>query len=440
MTRSSCSCWRWSPVVLLAALVSFGCVEKEPRQSKEVHDEHDPHAHDTELGYGPDAWEQLTTVHCEHGQQIVECASCRFEVGVVELAPAVLEEEGLVETAPVIHKALPRLMNLTGEVGFDERKLAHISPRIQGVVRRVFVELGQTVKAGARLVEIDSLELGRMRSEYLRARARLALTQETFAREEQLHARKISSGSDQQLARTALEEARAAMEEVAEQLRLLGFGPQELAQLVKADGARSGSLLLRSPIDGTVVTKHAVTGERLVPDRAMISVADLDSLWVWASVYERDLAAVITARQAGPLPATVKVAGFTDRRFTGDLDYIGATMDEATRTVRVRVVVQNRDRLLRPGMFAEVELELEGRGKLLLAPADAVITDEGQAFVFVKVGDRRFMRRDVQLAGHSADQVRIASGLRPGDEIVVKGAFLLKSDVLREKMGAGCAD
>jgi cobalt-zinc-cadmium efflux system membrane fusion protein len=189
-----------------------------------------------------------------------------------------------------------------------------------------------------------------------------------------------------------------------------------------------------------VVAKHIVPGEQLSPDKEVLIIADLSEVWVRANVYERDLARLLAARAAGPLEAGVTVAAFSGRRFVGEVDYVGATMDEATRTVKVRVVVPNRELLLRPGMFAEVVLALGRAGKALFAPKEAVVSDGDHRFVFVKIGRRRFLRRDVQRGEETGETVEIVEGLRPGEEIVARGAFLLKSDILREKMGAGCAD
>jgi cobalt-zinc-cadmium efflux system membrane fusion protein len=137
--------------------------------------------------------------------------------------------------------------------------------------------------------------------------------------------------------------------------------------------------------------------------------------------------------------ATVTVKAFPNEQFKGVVDYVGAIMDEATRTVKVRVVVDNKRGLLRPGMFAELTIDL-GRGEALLVPAKAVVRDEERQFVFVRLGERRFLRRDVQVGAMRSGRIEILDGLRSGEEIVVTGAFLLKSDILREKMGAGCAD
>jgi len=197
-------------------------------------------------------------------------------------------------------------------------------------------------------------------------------------------------------------------------------------------------------MDGEVVAKHVVPGEWLAPEKEILTVADLTRVWVLADVVERDLEALLQAHAAaGRRRAEVRVAAFSGRTFAGELRWIGATVDRRTRTVKARVEVPNPDGLLRPGMFVKVEVELGGERASLLnlwVPAEAVVEDREERFVFVRAGPRRFVRRDVKLGARDSGVGEVTAGLSPGEEIVVQGAFLLKSDILREKMGAGCAD
>ena len=144
------------------------------------------------------------------------------------------------------------------------------------------------------------------------------------------------------------------------------------------------------------------------------------------------------------MPAVVTVSAFPARSFPGALDRLGGTIDEATRTIRARVVVDNRDGALRAGMFARVRLQLDGEATAIVVPEEALLEDEGRPFLFVRAttpGDAEyFVRRPVRPGRSAEGRVEILAGLQEGQTIVTKGAFLLKSDVLRAKMGAGCAD
>jgi cobalt-zinc-cadmium efflux system membrane fusion protein len=156
-------------------------------------------------------------------------------------------------------------------------------------------------------------------------------------------------------------------------------------------------------------------------------------------VYEREVAAVLQAREGGTVEAEVTVTAYPERTFAGRVEQVGGTLDEATRTASVRVVVDNPGNLLRAGMFARVRLLMPGGGSGLALPEEAVLEDEGRSFVFVRTRGPYFIRRPVT-TGRAVDGWVEVTGIAAGDEVVTRGAFLLKSDVLRSKMGAGCAD
>ena len=436
-------------MVALAVLAAGGCDRKEGSASGKVTPvvpqpkEGSGHGHEGEHGEEKQAHDaellgKLKVKECEHDVLILECDQCRYEVGAVELDGALVKDgQGqLIKTAKAASVTRSGRLSLTGEVAFDEKKVVHVSTLIGGVARRVFVTTGDRVKKGAALFELDSVELGRLRSAYLQARARVTLAKENYQREKKLHADQISSGKDKQQSETQYREAEIALKAARDQLRLVGSGHGG----GKQDGGNPGRMTLRAPMAGVVVAKHVVPGERITPDKEVLTVADLSTVWVWAHVYERDLARLLQARSAGNLQALVNLSAFPGKAFVGAVDYVGATMEETTRTVKVRVVVDNAGGLLRPGMFASVDVTLGSGGEALMVPAEAVVSDGEDRFLFVRVGIKRFLRRDVTVGAPSAGQVEISAGLKVGEEIVVRGAFLLKSDVLREKMGAGCAD
>jgi RND family efflux transporter MFP subunit len=184
---------------------------------------------------------------------------------------------------------------------------------------------------------------------------------------------------------------------------------------------------------------HAVPGELVRPDESILTVGDLSDLWIWADLYEDQLGRVL-AHEKARLRAGVTVKAFPGEVFPGSVDFVAPTMDEKTRTVKVRVAVRNPQGKLRAGMFAAVNLYLPGDDEGLTLPRAAVLADEGRTFVFVKREGELFMRRPVETGRAGLDWIEITKGLAGEEVIATDGAFLLKSDVLRSKMGAGCAD
>jgi cobalt-zinc-cadmium efflux system membrane fusion protein len=390
---------------------------------------------------------EIEAARCEHGIPTYECDECRYEVGVVKVAPSVLKipakpDHGLIGTGVVELRTVASGLNVTGEISLNENAAVHISPRVPGIIESVPVDIGGRVRQGDVLLRIVSAELGRTLADYERSRAQTELARQNFERERGLFEQKIASEQDMITARMAFEEYKTELQAAERALRVLGLTDAELRDL--GDGATIspgiGSLSIRAPQDGVVIQKHAVVGELVEPGHDVMLLADLGTVWVWADVYERDLPLLLDASAAGAPPARVRVRAFPDETFEAVVDYVGATMEERTRTIKVRATVQNHEGRLRPGMFCEVRIAIGGGQERLVVPRAALLSDEGRDFVFTHWKEDYYLQRAVRKGDEFDDQVEILAGLEPGQTIVTEGAFLLKSDVLREKMGAGCAD
>lgn len=382
---------------------------------------------------------ELFAASCEHHRPAYQCDECRYSVGVVKVPPSLLSE-GLVQLVTVDSRNWEAPIELTGEVRFDERLIAHLSPQTEGVIHRVWVTLGQNVSKGQPLLEIDSPALGQAQSAFLEARATADLTRRTFQRQQDLLNERITSEKEFLAARKEDEEARIREKAAAETLIRFGLSPAEIETLAgETLGEARGKLVMRAPFAGSVLELDAVPGEFAQPGRNHVLVGNLSHLWVYGDLFERDLAAVL-GQAGGGLPARVTVRAFPGEEFPGRLEVVGATMDETTRTVKVRVGLPNPGARLRPGMFARVILDLPGQRSALGIPEAAVLSDEGTDFVFRRHEGEFFIRRPVTTGLRRSGFVEIIEGLDVGQTIVANGSFLLKSDVLRSKMGAGCAD
>jgi cobalt-zinc-cadmium efflux system membrane fusion protein len=304
----------------------------------------------------------------------------------------------------------------------------------------VKVSLGQRVQAGEALVELESVALGEAQSQYLEARGVLELARRAGERAESLRQEKIASEKEWLQARADQETAEIRTRAAREKLVRLGLSASEVDAIPGRGGtAGRGTLFLRAPSAGVVLEMHAVPGELVRPDQSILTVGDLSVLWLWADLYEDQLGRVVASEKA-TLRAGVTVKAYPGEVFPGTVDFVGPTMDEKTRTVKVRIAVKNPAGRLRSGMFADVQLYLPGEEEALALPRSAVLSDEGRSFVFVHRQGEFYMRRPVQTGRTSLDWIEVTSGLAGGETVVSSGAFLLKSDVLRSKMGAGCAD
>jgi cobalt-zinc-cadmium efflux system membrane fusion protein len=313
-----------------------------------------------------------------------------------------------------------------------------VSLPTQGAVRKVRVMLGDRVKKGEPLVEVDSVAVGEAEGGLREAQATLRLAQANFDRQSQLRKDAIASEKDYLQAKQGLETAQIRVDAAAGKLARMGAAAGDSSRPVAA-GAR-GRLVLRAPVEGTVLTMHAVAGELIKSEESLVTIGDNSTVWVWADLYERDIAKVMRAQSEARLSANVSVRAYPGEEFTGTLDFVSPAMDEASRTVKLRIEVPNADKRLLAGMFAAVKVFLPSPEETTVLPQTSVLEDEGRSFVFVRHHDDYYVRRPVKLGRAWAGRVEISGGVTGGEMVVSDGAFLMKSDVLRSKMGAGCAD
>lgn len=377
---------------------------------------------------------------CEHGTQTIQCDECRYELGLVKLNPSVAE--ALIETAVVSDTAKTKTLKLTGQVQLDRTKVVDVVPTGGGRVSRVEKLLGQNVNKGDVLATISSDDLGQAKAAFLETQARLNLARATFKREKDLYEKKVSSEADYLNALNDLRAAEAYYTAAEKRLLLFGLNNEQIKAI--SDERQNGQfaeLVLRAPLSGTIIAQNVTAGALVEPTMSLYRIADLSNVWIWYDLYEKDLGLLHDRISAGrTVKAKVRVKAFENEKFEGIVDLIDNEIDEHTRTVKVRVQVVNDEFKLKPGMFSEAEISIPLEGQVSTVPAGAVLSDENDSFVFQHWKDDFWLRRNVVMGERRGDFVDVLDGIPAGSTIVTRGAFMLKSDILREKMGAGCAD
>ena len=310
---------------------------------------------------------------------------------------------------------------VTATIQANQDKLAHVGPRVPGRVVKVQASLGDKVKAGQALAELDSIELGEARSNYLQAASEAMVTQAGFERSQRLNADNIIPEKDFLRARAEHQKARAALRAAGDKLRMMGVNPEKL----------SGSIFpLVSPFAGTIIEKKAVLGELVQPSESLFTVADLSTLWIESDLFEKDLGKI----KVGAL-ATVTVSAYPGEVFKGRLTYISSTMNKETRTVKARVEVPNPDGRLKPEMFASAAINTTGTSaKALIVPEEAVLLLQGQPTVFVAERGG-FEPRAVEVGERVQGYAVLKSGVAAGENVVVSGAYALKARLLKSSIG-----
>ncbi|OQA05402.1 MAG: Cobalt-zinc-cadmium resistance protein CzcB [bacterium ADurb.Bin374] len=401
---------------------------------------HEGHGHGA--GAGEDSDKTLAEKMqepCEHEVPIIECDKCRFEVGAVKLSSTT---QTLVKFETIRTSPAPKTIDLVGEMILDDNHKRVVTSRIGGRLASMSATVGTSVKEGDIVAVIESSELAQAALEYLKRISELGFAEKKLARARLLFEKKVGSEQEVQEAQSARDLADLEAANARDRLKIFGLSDGDIARINKNrnDAMAQGRIQLRAPISGNVIQRDGIAGEIITGDRKLLTIANLCHLLAIGQIHEKQVGEVVTTLAKGPIPVEVTVESFPLETFAGELVAADSQMLEETRTLPVRVEIQNHDFLLRPGMFAKIRLFFETAQDQTLLSTTAIMDDEGSRFVFKQIEPNLFLRQPVVVGRKVGDKTIIQSGVAAGDVIVVDGAFLLKSDVLREKMGAGCAD
>ncbi|MDQ3070439.1 MAG: efflux RND transporter periplasmic adaptor subunit [Acidobacteriota bacterium] len=346
--------------------------------------------------------------------------------GKVQLGADQLKSAGIV-----IETAGPRQMLTTidvpGEVKADDTRMAHVVPRLQGVVIDVRKKAGDRVRRGEVMAVINSRELADARSTYMAASHHTEFARTKAEREEQLWKKKISAQQDYLEARRDYEEAQLAEEVAGQKLVALGASPASLRTLATAKPESLPRYEIRAPLDGTVIERDVTIGEAVAADRDIFVIADLSSVWIDAAVPAAQLGSV---RQGQDV---VVVSKDLARDVGGRVTYIGSLVGEGTRTATARIVIPNPDGRWRPGLFVTVKMVQASATVPVAVLAEAIQTFRDWQVVFVRYGDW-FEARPLELGRSDGTWVEVLSGLTSGVQYAAKNSFAIKAEI--GKLGA----
>ncbi|HEY1309235.1 MAG TPA: FixH family protein [Vicinamibacterales bacterium] len=308
-----------------------------------------------------------------------------------------------VSTVPVTNTTIAPSIRAVGVVRYDETRQSDVNLKLEGWIRDLYVDYtGQPVRRGQPLFTLYSPDLLTTENEFL-----LALK------------------TRDQLQQSQIEDARTRAESLVsaarERLRLWDLTIDQITTLEQSREAEP-TVTFRSPADGFVIEKQAIKGMHVMPGQTLYKVVDLAVVWVEADVYESEIQGI----RAGA-SATVTVDAYPADRFPARVIYIYPTMDEKTRTVKVRFALTNRGHRLKPGMYANVELARTGRMGLTV-PTNAVLDSGREQIVFVAQGDGYFEPRRVKLGQRLEDTVEIIDGLKDGEQVATGATFFLDSE------------
>jgi RND family efflux transporter MFP subunit len=308
-----------------------------------------------------------------------------------------------VKTEAASLKSLDKLVRASGRIEADERRVYAVSPKFEGYVERLHVSAtGQSVGKGQALFEVYSPELVSAQREYAIAAQGVQALKD--------------AGSDAQSSMKQLADASLL------RLKNWDISDEQIKALSRA-GETKRTLTFRSPVSGIVTEKKALQGMRFMPGEALYQVTDLSSVWVLADVFEQDIGLAKSGAKA-----KVMIAAYPDKPFDGKISYVYPTLKAETRSVQVRIELANPGQLLKPGMFAQVELAVTAGNKVVTVPLSAVIDSGTRRIVLVQAGEGRFEPREVKLGARSDSYVEVLAGVQDGEQVVVSANFLIDAE------------
>lgn len=331
-------------------------------------------------------------------------------------------EDAKVRIEPVAMRTVGNEIVASGKVAFDDRRVAHVYSPVAGRVRRILAEPGTRVKKGAPLATIESPDVGNASADLGKANADLVAAEHDLRRQKELYDAHAGSERDFESAQDNQGKAKAEMERSRQKARLYG-------------GASAGTVTqeftLRAPIDGEVIARNVNPGAEVQGQYGggtaieLFTIGELDQVWVFAEVFEADLARVHRGATV-----SLKAIAYPNQSFSGKVDWIAGALDPIARTARVRCSIPNPNRELKPEMYATVSVAVDGPTVAAL-PRTALLRIADQTAVFVEIGAApdgrlKFVRRIVAVNDdQGTDYLPIIRGVAPGDRIVTIGATLL---------------
>lgn len=300
-------------------------------------------------------------------------------------------------------------LRLFGKVTADNSRQAQVFPVVGGNVAKVSVELGDYVKQGQVLAVIRSSEVAEYEKQRLDAINDVAIAEKNLQVANDLYAGKLTSEKDKVLAEKELQKAKASLQRINEIFRIYSIGAGAAYNVV-------------APISGFVIDKNITQNMQLRSDKgeSMFSIAQIDEVWVMANVNESDISRITQGMEA-----EISTISYPGKIFKGKVDRIFNVLDDNTKTMKVRITIQNQDLLLKPEMSAIISLKMREPDSMVAIPSSAVIFDKSKYWVMVYKDRSDIETRQVQVYSENGDTTYVRSGLSAGESVISKNQMLI---------------
>ncbi|MCX8167196.1 MAG: efflux RND transporter periplasmic adaptor subunit [Candidatus Micrarchaeota archaeon] len=322
----------------------------------------------------------------------------------------------LIKTDTVKTNYVENELNLAGKIQAIPSKNIKIYPLISGIVKNLYVELGDYVSEGQPLAEIISSEVAEFEKELANAEADLQIAKKNLNVAKDMFDSKLISEKEYITAQKEVEKAEAELKRLKAIFSIYHIN-------------ETGTYTLKSPISGYIITKNISQGMQIRADATdeMMTIADIDKLWAVANVYESDMSKIKVGEKA-----CIETIAYPDSLFVGKIDKIFEMLDPVTRTMKIAIQLDNKNYLLKPEMYAKVKLKYFEKYQLPYVPSQSVIFDNAKYYVLVYKSKCDIEVRNVEIEKSNKKRTYIKNGLKPG-EVIITSSNLLIYDAITEQ-------
>lgn len=380
---------KFLPMLLITASLFFGCGEKKNEEAKEENQ--------------------------VHGKE------------EIILSDKTIKEMG-IETQTIKNETLTGFIKAAAKLIPDQDYEAQVGSLVQGRVHKVFVKEGDYVKVGQVLMQLEGLEIGELKAVYLKAKSNLDYYKVVYERQKTLIEQNIGSQKSLQEAKADYEKATAEFNAEDKRIHTVGLSHEDVLENGTLEHI-AGILPIKSPINGIVTERNVVIGQLVEANTTAFKIMNTSTLWADGQIYEKDL-----TKLNGKPKIEFTTSAYPNERFKGEIILVGQTIDEHSRTIKVRATLNNPGNRLKPQMFGEMFIPIGGSIKGIVVPGDAIIKENGKSYLFRVENDSTFKKQLVEIGGELGGKVEIKNGLKVGDKIAFKGVFFLKSELLKETL------
>lgn len=371
--------------------------------------------------------------HDEHSHSHESESHDDHEEPELKFSTAELDEFS-IKLSQVSTGEISKTIDLSGEINIAPERLFHIVPRVSGVVREVFKQLGDKVTKGELLVTLSSRELADAKAQLVVTDSLWQQANTNLKREKNLYSSKVSSKRAYLAAKQVQAEMSVKRKAAKQQLLAIGLSNNAITSVLNQADNNLSLYELRASADGVIIERKVALGDVLEANERGFTVADLSQVWVNLTVYQKDLGLIKQGQQV----IISTSFGLDDKKtITGTISWLSPLLDETTRSATARVIIENKTGHWRPGLFANAKVSVEKRGARVVIPLSALQTIEGQTIVFVQHKIGMFEPQVVQLGHRDQQQVEILQGLKPGQTYVSQNAFVLKAQSQKSSFGHG---